>query len=118
MSSSDLTLEPDARIAEAVALLMPLIETDEIGRVSDAAIRALVGSVLRVYEHACANARREIVPVGGDISTTAAITLACALARSQSLTPFDLALWFSHTAPRDVGADAPAPVSLAGGLDE
>src|SRR4051812_30508327 len=96
MSRSD---DPTARVATAARLLDGLSEA-EITQVSADAIRGAIGAVLRVYEQACSHARHEIAPVGHEVSTTAAVTLACALARSQSLTPFDLALWFSHTAPR------------------
>ena len=97
---------PDARVQAATTLLADLDERD-VTLVSDAAIQGAIGALLRLYEMACAHGRREIPPVGAEVSTTAAITLACALARSQALTPFDLALWFSHTAPRaSAGIDA------------
>ena len=38
----------------------------------------------------------ELPPLTEQISTTDAITLACALLRSQDLTPFDMAMWFSR----------------------
>jgi hypothetical protein len=78
--------------------------------ISEPALRQVVGAVLRLYEAACTHAHREIAPVESDVSTTAAITLACALVRSQSLTPFDFALWFSHTAAagEDVAGGSPA----------
>ena len=91
----------DVRAGAAADLINGLAaDPDGIAALSAPALRGLVGAVLRVYEAACANARGEIPPIDGEVSTTAAVVLACALARSQSLTPFDFALWYSHTAPR------------------
>ena len=82
---------------------------DSLERLDDRAVaalpaerlRALIAATLRLYDRACEQAGGEIPPAGPDVPATAAIRMACALARSQNLTPFDLALWFSHTAPRD-----------------
>ena len=100
MSPSDQELGSASVCALAAAAeLRRLSESGAGASISEAALQQAVGAVLRLYEAACAHAHREVVPVGPDVSTTAAITLACALVRSQSLTPFDFALWFSHTAP-------------------
>jgi len=90
----------DARAVAAADLINELLaDPDGVAALSAPALRGLVGAVSRLYEAACAHARQEISPVDGDVSTTAAVVLARALARSQSLTPFDFALWYSHTAP-------------------
>jgi hypothetical protein len=62
------------------------------------AIRATVTAATRLYAQACETAGRELPPVDQSISTTEALTLACALLRSQDLTPFDMALWFNRGA--------------------
>jgi hypothetical protein len=95
---------PSTDVRAAADLLNRVAGSGRCGEVEEEALRAVVGAVLRLYEDACVEARREIPPVNVDVSTTAAVTMACALARSQSLTPFDLALWFSHTAPRTEAA--------------
>ncbi len=64
------------------------------------AIRAKVTEATRLYAQACEEAGRELPPLDPGISTTEALTLACALLRSQDLTPFDMALWFSKGAPK------------------
>jgi hypothetical protein len=64
------------------------------------AIRAAVTDATRRYAQACEEAGRELPPLDPGISTTEALTLACALLRSQDLTPFDMALWFSKGAPK------------------
>ena len=62
--------------------------------------RAAVTDATRRYTQACEDAGRELPPLDPGISTTEALTLACALLRSQDLTPFDMALWFSKGAPK------------------
>jgi hypothetical protein len=96
--------DANADVLAAAGLLDRLVDDAAFASVSDAALGRVIGAVLRLYEGACVQAQREIPPVGSDVSTTAAVTMACALARSQSLTAFDLALWFSHTAPRHSNA--------------
>jgi len=51
-----------------------------------------------MYAAACEQAGAEIPPLEPTVSTTEALTLSCALLRSQGLTPFDMALWFSRGA--------------------
>jgi len=63
-----------------------------------AEIRKTVSEVTRMYAAACEQAGAEIPPLEPTVSTTEALTLSCALLRSQGLTPFDMALWFSRGA--------------------
>jgi len=63
-----------------------------------AEIRKTVSEVTRMYAAACEQAGAEIPPLEPNVSTTEALTLSCALLRSQGLTPFDMALWFSRGA--------------------
>lgn len=62
-------------------------------------IRAVLSAATRWYALAVEASGQEFRPVDATISATEAVTLACALLRSQDLTPFDLALWFSRRAP-------------------
>jgi hypothetical protein len=62
-------------------------------------IRAVLSASTRWYASAVEASGHEFCPVDATISATEAVTLACALLRSQNLTPFDLALWFSRGAP-------------------
>ena len=61
-------------------------------------VRAAVTAATKLYAAACEDAGRELPPLDSSVSTTEALTLACALLRSQNLTPFDMALWFSRGA--------------------
>ncbi len=63
-----------------------------------AEVRAAVTAATRLYASACEAAGRELPPLDPGVSTTDALTLACALLRSQDLTPFDMAMWFSRGA--------------------
>ena len=66
--------------------------------VTEDEVRAIVSAATRLYANASAQAGRELPPLTPDVATTDAITLACALLRSQDLTPFDMAIWFSRGA--------------------
>ena len=59
-------------------------------------VRGIVSAATRLYATACTRAGEELPPVTDAVSTTDAITLACALVRSQDLTPFEMAMWFSR----------------------
>lgn len=69
-----------------------------------AEIRRRVSEATRLYAAACEQAGTEIPPLEPGVSTTEALTLACALVRSQGLTPFDLALWFGRGVAPEGGA--------------
>jgi hypothetical protein len=59
-------------------------------------VRRMVSVVTRLYASASTRADAELAPLTADVSTTDALTLACALVRSQDLTPFEMAMWFSR----------------------
>ena len=86
--------KPDSTIRE----LEQLAERTDL---SEDEIRAIVSATTRLYANASAQAGRELPPLSPDVSTTDAITLSCALLRSQDLTPFDMAMWFSRGAKQD-----------------
>ena len=65
------------------------------GDVSPDAVRALVTAATRLYARECERTGAPLPPLAPEVSATEALTLACALLRSQDLTPFDMAVWFS-----------------------
>lgn len=77
----------------AVSLLEDLAEH---GGLSPDEVSAIISAATRLYAIASAQAGREIAPLTPEVSTTDALTLACALVRSQDLTPFEMAVWFSR----------------------
>jgi hypothetical protein len=89
MSPSDIRLKPDSTIRE----LEQLAERTDL---SPDDVRAIVSAATRLYAHASEQAGRELPPLTPDVSTTDAVTLACALIRSHNLTPFDMAMWFGR----------------------
>lgn len=97
MSPSDeVRLKPDT--TTAVALLTRLADA---GDLSADDVRGVVSAATRLYANACARAGEELPPVTDSVSTTDAITLACALVRSQDLTPFEMAMWFGRGAKQE-----------------
>jgi len=83
-----------AEAETAVAMLEQLADT---GALSPDQVRAVVSAATRLYAAASVRAGQELPPVGPEVSTTDAVTLACALVRSQDLTPFEMAVWFSRS---------------------
>jgi len=96
-SRSDTQLGP--RIVAIEDAVARTIEADAVGEVGAEELRRLVSAAVRLYAAACEREGVELMPVTGDISTTEAVRLSVALARSQNLSPFDLALWFRQVTP-------------------
>jgi len=72
----------------------------QIARVAPQDVTVLLSEAVRLYAAVVEETEREIPPIDASISTTEAMVVACALLRAHRLNPFDLALWFSRTAPR------------------
>ena len=85
-------------VSSVIASLEQLVDSAEL---SAEQVRALVSAATRLYAAASSRAGEELPPVGPEVSTTDAVSLACALVRSQDLTPFEMAVWFSHGQRRD-----------------
>ena len=97
MSPSEVRLKADTT-SELVSRL------EQLGGQADLSaddVRAIVSAATRLYANASTRAGRELPPLSPDVSTTDAITLACALLRSQDLTPFDMSMWFAKGARQD-----------------
>ncbi|MGH9715755.1 MAG: hypothetical protein ACRD4R_03365 [Candidatus Acidiferrales bacterium] len=75
------------------------IGAGHIARVASQDVTALLTEAVRLYSAVVEETEREISPIDASISTTEAMVVACALLRAHRLNPFDLALWFSRTAP-------------------
>ena len=81
------------RVSGVVAGLEQLVDSATL---SPEQVRAVVSAATRLYAAASSRAGEELTPVGPEVSTTDAVMLACALVRSQDLTPFEMAVWFSR----------------------
>jgi ABC-type transporter Mla subunit MlaD len=77
-----------------VSQLEQLAERDDL---TEDEIRAIISAATRLYANASSRAGRELPPLAPDVSTTDALTLSCALLRSQDLTPFEMAMWFGRS---------------------
>lgn len=86
----------ETRDEQAYAAAAMLEQLSESGEVSREALTALISAATRLYSSASARAGEELPPLEDSVSTTDALTLCCALLRSQDLTPFDMAVWFSR----------------------
>ena len=87
----------ESDVDTAISLLDRLAGRDDL---SPADVRAIVSAATRLYANASAQAGREL-PLAAGVSATDAVMLACALMRSQGLTPFDMAMWFGRGAGRE-----------------
>jgi hypothetical protein len=90
MSASDVR---DEQARSALALLEDLADH---GGLSADGVRTVISAATRLYANASNRAGAELPPLTPDVSTTDALTLACALVRAHDLTPFEMAMWFSR----------------------
>lgn len=102
MSSSEEAAKLSALLLDLSAQIERTAEAGEITNVPPGGVTNLVSGAIKLYaamvEDAASGAGA--VPVtDGTVSTTEAMVMACALLRAHHLNPFDLALWFSRTAP-------------------
>ena len=95
-TTEDVRVKPDT--TAVVAQLAQLAERTDL---TEDDVRAIVSAATRLYSNASSQAGRELPPLTPDISTTDALTLSCALFRSQDLTPFEMAMWFGRGAKQD-----------------
>ncbi len=100
MSPSDANPRLDDLWRELRQRVAALSDAGQIARVAPEDVTALMTEAVRLYAAVTEEIEREIPPVDASISTTEAMVVACALLRAHRLNPFDLALWFSRTAPR------------------
>ncbi|MFZ1205701.1 MAG: hypothetical protein WAN97_15420 [Candidatus Acidiferrales bacterium] len=102
MSPSDEAAKLSALAAELCAQIERTTEAGEIASVPSAGVTNLVSGAVKLYAAAVEDAApggKAIPAIDGTVSTTEAMVMACALLRAHHLNPFDLALWFSRTAP-------------------
>ena len=98
MSQSDAEVRLTADATSTAAQIDRLAERTDL---SPDDVRAIVSAATRLYANASEQAGHELPPLTPDVSTTDAVTLACALIRSHDLTPFDMAMWFGRGAKQD-----------------
>ena len=75
------------------------IQAGEVAAVPQEDLMNLLSGTVKLYAAAVEEMESEIPPLDASVSTTEAMVVACALMRAHRLNPFDLALWYSRTAP-------------------
>ena len=102
MSPSEPSAGLSALIADLGAQMERTIRAGELDEVRGEDLKKLMSVAIKLYAARVEEAEPgvETAPVVDDtVSTTEAMVVACALLRAHRLNPFDLALWFSRTAP-------------------
>jgi len=99
MSPSEEAAKLSALLAELRGQMERTTEAGELARVPREDVTKLVSGAVKLYAAAAEETESEIPVIDSTVSTTEAMVMACALLRAHRLNPFDLALWFSRTAP-------------------
>ena len=103
MSPSEEAAKLSALVVQLRGQIERTIQAGELARVPPADLTSLVSGAVKLYAAAAEETESEIPVIDGSISTTEAMVVACALMRAHRLNPFDLALWYSRTAPAPRG---------------
>ncbi|MGD0955802.1 MAG: hypothetical protein ABR953_03115 [Candidatus Acidiferrales bacterium] len=99
MSPSEEAAKLSALLVELRGQLERTTEAGELACVPREDVTNLVSGAVKLYAAAVEEAESEVPVIDSTVSTTEAMVMACALLRAHHLNPFDLALWFSRTAP-------------------
>jgi hypothetical protein len=99
MSPSEEAAKLSALLVELRGQMENITGAGELADVPPQDVTNLVSGAVKLYAAAAEEAETEIPVIDSTVSTTEAMVMACALLRAHHLNPFDLALWFSRTAP-------------------
>jgi hypothetical protein len=102
MSPPEEAAKLSALLVELHAQIKRTNDAGEIAKVRLADVTSLISGAVKLYAAMLEDAASDapaIPVIDGTVSTTEAMVMACALLRAHHLNPFDLALWFSRTAP-------------------
>jgi hypothetical protein len=99
MSPSEESAKLSALLVELRGQIERTIQAGEVTGVIPADVTNLVSGAVKLYATAVEETEIDVPVIDGTVSTTEAMVVACALLRAHHLNPFDLALWFSRTAP-------------------
>ena len=98
--------EEAAKLSELLKDLSTQIErtteAGEITKLPPSGVTNLVSGAIKLYAATVEDpppGAAAVPVIDGTVSTTESMVMACALLRAHHLNPFDLALWFSRTAP-------------------
>ena len=99
MSPSEEAAKLSALVGQLRGQTERTLQAGELAGVPLGDLAALVSCAVKLYAAAVEEAESEFPVIDATVSTTEAMVVACALMRAHGLNPFDLALWFSRTAP-------------------
>jgi hypothetical protein len=102
MSPSEEAAKLSAFLLDLNAQIERATEAGELASVPPSGVTNLVSGAIKLYAATVedrAPGAAAVPVIDGTVSTTEAMVMACALLRAHHLNPFDLALWFSRTAP-------------------
>ncbi len=100
MSPSDESAKVSDLADELSRVIERTIQDGKLAGVAVEGVTKLMSDAVKLYAAVAEETERDIPVIDSSISTTEAVVVACALLRAHRLNPFDLAIWFSRTAPR------------------
>jgi hypothetical protein len=100
MSPSEEAEKLSRVVAELREQIERTLQAGELAGVPGQDVTQLVTGAVKLYAAFVEELESEIPAIDSTVSTTEAMVVACALLRAQHMNPFDLALWFSRTAPK------------------
>ena len=100
MSPSDEAAKLSGLLAELRGQIERIVQAGELAGVRSKDVTSLVTGAVKLYAAFAEELESDVPAIDATVSTTAAMVVACALLRAQHMNPFDLALWFSRTAPK------------------
>jgi pyrroline-5-carboxylate reductase len=102
MSPSEETAKLSGLLSAVRAQMERTLEAGELAGLPREDVTAFVTAAVKLYAAFAEETDREVAAIDANVSTTEAMVLACAILRAQRMNPFDLALWFTRTAPKAV----------------
>ena len=100
MSPSEEAAKLSGLLAQLRGQIERTVQAGELAGVPPEDVTNLVTEAVKLYAAFAEELESDVPAIDGTVSTTEAMVLACALLRAQHMNPFDLALWFSRTAPK------------------
>jgi hypothetical protein len=102
MSPSDEAAKLSGLLADLRGQIERTTQAGELAGVPREDVTNLVTGAVKLYAAFVEELESDVPAIDSTVSTTEAMVVACALLRAQHMNPFDLALWFSQTAPKAV----------------
>lgn len=100
MSPSEKAAKLSGMLAELREQIERTTEAGELAGVPRDEVTNLLTGAVKLYAAFAEELDSDVPAIDATVSTTEAMTVACALLRAQHMNPFDLALWFSRTTPK------------------